>query len=207
MTPERIETTNIPPFFLEKAAEKASQIGEFSMGLRVLMLIQRASDGGHTNNSKLRSYISRNEEEWVRSFGKLLEEQSHYPDKALRIYQTLNRRDIEKGIRNFKGLQLDNDYADTEQCHWFYVDIKNRMVSCLMKPNAAASSYFLIDVDDKDPSRLKEVEDTLDLVTQRKLTYMTKNGFHIITNPYNPNIIQLPDYAECKKDAMMLLSY
>lgn len=210
---ERSEYKNIKEEFMDFAASLAefhrafAGTDGFTSGCRVLFLIQRARDGGHTNNSKLRAYITRNQEEWIIALAKLLQEKAEYPDLPLRIYQTLNARDIEKGIRHFKGAMLDADYYDTEQRQWFYLDVRNRIISALMKPQSKAQSYFLFDVDTKDGDSLWAFEISISLRTEIVHKYETKNGWHIITMPYNYTKMVLPPYVELKKDAMMLLAY
>ena len=202
---ERVEQQNMEEKHLIEAERIAEKVKGFTHGCRVLMLIQRHSDGGHTNNSKLRSYISRGHEEWVKSLAKLLQEKEQYPHLPLRIYQTLNERDIEKGIREFKHASLEADYYDDEQRQWFYLDVRNRIVSSLMKPSSAKTSYFLFDVDLEEVPRLLELG--LKELTEIVLTYKTKNGWHIITKPFNPNLVSLPENVELKKDSMMLLAF
>ena len=55
---ERSEYKNVDDIYVGEALDIAEQHEGFTDGCRVLFLIQRHSDGGHTNNSKLRSYIS-----------------------------------------------------------------------------------------------------------------------------------------------------
>jgi len=39
------------------------------------------------------------------------------------------------------------------------------------------------------------------------VNYPSKSGVHIITGPFNPNLVQRPKDIEFKKDAMMLLKF
>lgn len=204
---ERSEYKNIDQYHVAHADAIARAHPGFQDGCRVLFLIQRHSDGGHTNNSKLRAYISRNPEEWMIALAKLLQEKKEYPDLPLRIYQTLNARDIDKGIRHFKHAMLDADYYDNEMRQWFYLDVRNRIISALMKPPSRAESRFLFDVDTQEPSVLDTLRAELWKHTVIVHEYPSKNGVHIITEPFNPNLLSLPAQVECKKDAMMLLAY
>lgn len=204
---ERTEYKNIPEEFISAAKRIAEEHEAFTDGCRVLFLIQRHSDGGHTNNSKLRSYISRNHDEWLLACGKLLKEKADYPHLPLRIYQSLNARNIEKGIMHFKHAMLDADYYDQEQRQGFYLDVRNRIVSALMKPPSAAESFFLYDCDTKDEDILRPFRTEISLHTNIVHEYPSKSGVHIITGPFNPNLIKLPPQIEFKKDAMMLLAF
>jgi hypothetical protein len=204
----RKETVNIDSFYKDQAVQIAVRFPDFTEGCRVLFLIQRASDGGHTNNSKLRTYITRNNDEWIEALAKLLQEKEQYLEIPLRIYQTLNARNIEKGIRQYKMMQLEADYYDTDSRQWFYIDARNRIVSALMRPNVSETSMFIIDIDTKDGAVFQNVMLSLKEIGQEAVTYYdTKNGFHIITNPFNPALLKLPENCELKKDAMMLLAY
>jgi hypothetical protein len=206
---ERSEYKNIDQYNIALADSIARAHPGFQDGCRVLFLIQRHSDGGHTNNSKLRSYISRNADEWIVALAKLLQEKKEYPNLPLRIYQTLNARDIEKGIMHFKHMQLDADYFDDETRQWFYLDIRNRIISALMKEPSRATSYFLWDCDTQDHEQVDLLREQLEQHTKVVHTYPTKSGWHIITNPFNYTVIKLPQDGsiEFKKDAMMLLAY
>ena len=204
---ERSEYQNIEDIYVAEAHDIAEQHNDFTAGCRILFLIQRHSDGGHTNNSKLRAYISRNSEEWIVALSKLLHEKEQYPQLPLRIYQSLNSRDIEKGIMHFKHAMLDADYYDTESRIGFYLDVRNRIVSAIMKPPSAAQSYFLYDCDTQDESVLATLREELQRHTKIIHEYPSKSGRHIITEPFNPNLAKLPALIEFKKDAMMLLKY
>src|SRR3990167_2006161 len=204
---ERSEYKNIKEVYKAEAEDIAEQHNDFTDGCRVLFLIQRHSDGGHTNNSKLRAYITQNTEEWIVALGKLLHEKEQYPSIPLRIYQSLNERNIEKGIMHFKHMMLDADYYDTESRIGFYLDVRNRIVSALMKPPSAAQSYFLYDCDTQDEVLLAALREDLQQHTKIVHEYPSKSGRHIITEPFNPNLINLPAMIEYKKDAMMLLKF
>jgi hypothetical protein len=207
----RKETVNIDSFYKDQAVQIAVRFPDFTEGCRVLFLIQRASDGGHTNNSKLRTYITRNNDEWIEALAKLLQEKEQYLEIPLRIYQTLNARNIEKGIRQYKMMQLEADYYDTESRHWFYLDARNRIVSALMRPNVAETSLFLIDVDTQGDEIVANICNDLQYLPDGGSLYVdsyaTKNGTHIITKPFNPSLLKLPENCEMKKDAMMLLAF
>lgn len=204
---ERSEYENIPEEFVVAAKAIAEEHDAFTSGCRVLFLIQHHSDGGHTNNSKLRSYISRNQDEWLLACAKLLHEKAQFSHLPLRIYQSLNARNIEKGIMHFKHAMLDADYYDTAQRQGFYLDVRNRIVSALMKPPSAAESFFLYDCDTRDEVILDTLRQEILKYTNIVHEYSSKSGVHIITGPFNPNLAKLPALVELKKDAMMLLKF
>lgn len=172
----------------------------FKSGVRGIMLLHRNKDGSiETGNSQRKSFkkISRDADEWtqiVTSFRS--QQQCGNPD--YRIYASVNQRDITKAIHVFKQRQLDNDYGNMWEMHWFYIDIQNRFFSCLMNPQCRAENNFLIDCDTDEEYK----HAILQLPTEYILMdYPTRNGRHIITLPFNPNERTIP----VKKDEMMLI--
>lgn len=177
---------------------------KFSDGVRVIMLHQRNKEGGRNKGDRYAyKRISTNREE----FFKILEEMrklKEKSDKQLRIYSCVNRRDIEKGILNFKKRQLEADYYDEVGRNNFYIDIENRFISSLMKPNARAETLFLLDIDNKEQERMARTiiqKENIGVVAE----YQTKNGKHIITKPFNPKL--MPSDIEIKKDGMLLIDF
>ena len=129
----------------------------------------------------------------------------------MRIYSCVNKRNLEKTIREFKHRQLDADYYDTVSRYGFYLDVKNQWVSSLMKHNSRAETKFLIDIDnietDKENIDISIIENHLkEIKAEVILKYPTKNGIHIITEPFNPNLFN-NEFGEIKKDALLLLDY
>lgn len=126
-----------------------------------------------------------------------------------RVYATVDARNWNKAIRSFKQRQLDADYAGDSNRLGFYRDIKNRVVSCLQQPTARASSLFLFDCDSPFEWGLLHRE----LLTCVGLgaildTYETKNGGHIITQPFEyPKLLDPRFHEMLKKNAMMLWAY
>lgn len=182
---------------------------QFKEGLRMIMLTKRSKDGGRNNPDRVaKRKISRNETEFdsiVDEFKKEMETSS----EPLRIYSSVNSRDIKKAIRLFKQRQLDADYYDEDSKNNFYFDIKNRWISCFMNPSCRAETKFLIDIDD-----VESVADTIiyakrllgELGVKILASYTTKNGAHIITEPFNPSLWDT-DLGEIKKDGLILIAY
>jgi len=182
-------------------------IEKFSDGIRMLMLRHRSKEGGSSNDKKSVRKISRNKEE----FFKILEEFRKIKNESqepLRIYSCVNCRNIEKAIMNLKRKQLEADFYDKDSRDNFYFDIKNRWISSLMKPNARKETFFLIDVDNLIGSGNTEIldEHLKDIGAEVVAKYPTKNGIHIITKPFNPNLFN-SEFGEIKKDALLLLDY
>lgn len=176
--------------------------GAFAGGVRCLFLIHRNKEGGETNNTKVKKYVTKNPKEFFEKVGIMLEMKR---DSGLpyRIYSCVNARNMEKAIRQFKYEQLEADYYDEEQRHNFYFDIQNRWIGCLMQPKQKGESLFMFDVDNVDNSEALKALSGVDIVK----AYRTKNGWHIVTTPFNHTLITLPKDTELKTDSLLLLAY
>lgn len=183
---------------------------DFTDGVRVLFLLQRSKEGGETNNTKVRKIVTTNQEEYAEALCGLLAMQyeARLDGKKLRIYASVNKRDINKAIREFKYRQLDADYYDPESRDSFYYDIKNRFISTLMAPKARAETQFLIDIDNQTPETLREVCKVIDTLGASIIKrYDTKSGVHLITTPFNPKELEGIEDVSVNKDGLLLLSF
>lgn len=200
------------PIAIEEELEKKCQVifdefRHYTDGFRVLFLIHRNKEGGETNNTKVMKIITRNSKEYMEAL-KALVRTKEESDIPYRIYASVNKRDISKAIRQFKYEQLDADYYDQEQKENFYLDIKNRWIGCMMQPAQRASSLFLFDVDDPEKkdicgATLQAIGDKAEILK----VYPTKNGWHIITKPFNHTTVKLPEGCSIQKDSLLLLAY
>lgn len=181
---------------------------QFTDGYRVLFLIHRSKEGGKSaNNDHVRKIVTRNPEEWQEAVLELSNDKyrAKLEGKTMRIYATVNKRNVEKAVRTFKYAQLDADYYGEAERLGFYHDIKNRWISALMQPANRSSSNFLLDCDEGHD--IEEVVRQLQTASvQPVLTYSTKHGRHIITPPFNPALLKVP-HVEINKDGLLLLSY
>lgn len=191
----------------EDALREAKSIAEdfigFTDGVRVLQLILRKADGGGTNNTKLKSVITTNTKEFIDCLARLIEERS-FMDSDLRIYSCVNDRNFNKAIRHFKHVQLDADYGSDEMLESFYYNIHNKFVSALMQPSNKNTSYFLFDLDQIDNNEVLEKLAYLNIDIIKM--YKSKQGWHIITKPFNPTLFESKN-CSIHKDAMLLLKY
>ena len=171
---------------------------EYKQGIRILMLTLRSKDGGKVTKPDriARKLISRNEEEFDKHLNSLIK----IAKENERIYVTLDARDMNKAIRKFKEDQLQADYYDIDSRNSFYVDIYNRWISALQSPSSRVGTLFMVDVDyDKDDiTKIKEEIKKNNLVVV--YDYKTKNGEHIILEPFNPSLVSF----KCIKNQMML---
>lgn len=180
---------------------------EFKEGVRILMRCKRNKDGqgssGGDRSSK--KIITSSPQEYDEALQSLIEG----TQGGERIYATVDKRSWPKAIRGFKQKQLDNDYASDDTRHSFYKDVSNRMVSCLQGPTARLSSLFLFDCDEPQQydSLVKELLSAVG-VSGIIHTYQTKNGFHIITKPFEyPKLLDAKWHPLIQKNAMMLIAF
>ena len=174
----------------------------FFDGMRVLMLMQRNKDGGashHPDRKAIRIITT-----GIDDFKKQLEFLIGSIEEGQRIYMTVNDRDMNKAIRKFKEMMLATDYDEVDVRDKFYLDIKNRFLSALMKPSSRKSSYFLIDIDTEE-----EFSYFVSFLSSNEIEIFervpTPSGEHFITSPFNPNLVD-EKHRDCiKKDAMVLL--
>lgn len=185
----------------------------FMYGVRMIMLTHRSKEGGKMNQPDRVAVrrISKNQDEFMEIFNEFTKMKDSDP-RPLRIYSSVNPRNVEKAIMHFKHKQLDADYYDEESRHGFYYDIKNRWISALMQRSCKAGSQFLIDIDEED--NLEEAMSLLKKITLEKgfgscfeegiYTYPTKHGFHIVTPPFNPQWMQ---GYKINPDGLLLLDW
>lgn len=184
----------------------AESFSPFIGGFRVLFLIQRNKEGGLTNNTHVKKVIVNGEKEYIDALYSLLLEKDN-SDVPLRIYASVNERNFDKAIRQFKFEQLEADYYATDHRNSFYLDTRNRFVGCLMNPSAAMDKKFILDIDSQDEMTvaLHDIAHA-DLNDNIIVQYKTKNGWHIVMKPFNP--AKLPNLlTKINKDGLLLLNY
>lgn len=168
---------------------------DFTDGIRVLFLIYRTKEkqikivrGDDTNIGKhhqhLRMTVFNGKAELKDAIVSYLDELVRSP-LTLRLQLAVNPRDLKKAVREFKRQQLEADYYDEASHAKFYLCVKDRFVSSLMKPSSRASTRFIIDCDSEEETvaALKFLgTNSIDIVKQ----YRTKSGgTHIVTPPFN----------------------
>jgi len=189
----------------EKANNIFEEFSNFMNGTRVFFRIHRNKEGGkwsESNDHASKKTITNSDDEARNALCTLITEIDS-SDKPYRLQLSVNSRNIDKAIREFKRRQLDSDYYDYVSRHSFYLKIKNNFISCLMNPSSAGTSYFLFDCDTQ-----KEYDLTMNLLQKEKVAilkdYSTKNGRHIITEPHNPAHTSTQT-VHVNKDGLLLL--
>lgn len=197
---EGVPYTPTKPIEIYKAGDK----NWYKKGIRILMLIHRQKDGG-TNRKDRGSVrrVSRNEKEFDKYYEELVK-QKGLSQLPLRIYCSVNARDYKRAIRMYKIQQVEIEGQGEEAQTRFYIQSENQFFSCLAKPPCAKTKWFMIDLDTHDPDEVEKTLNKLTPHTQILDMRTTPNGFHIITEPFNP---ALAEGLDIKKDAMLLLDW
>lgn len=172
----------------------------FTDGFRGVMLIKRNKDGEDGNaQRKAVKRITSSTGVWRKAICELQDKQKS-THEGYRIYASVNERSMSKAIHEFERRQLEARYGNLYEYNMFYTDIQNRFFSCLMNPNSREQNSFLIDCDSPEEYEFAKLQlrDTGLILWD----YATKNGRHLITNPFNPN-----DFGNMaiKKDDLMYI--
>jgi len=182
---------------------------KFAEGVRILMLTTRSKEGGRTNNPDRqktnKKYVTRNKDEYYEKLDELICKMT--PQQ--RIYSTVDDRNLDRAEREFKFRLLESDYYDDESRHSFYIDVWNRWISCLQSPPARNSQHFLFDIDndgDNDNVDVNTLFGVLNSLGVNPYVYETKNGHHVVCDPFNPKLINAMN-AKPQKNAMLLVAY
>jgi hypothetical protein len=175
-----------------------------------MFLMHRNKDGGHNKEHKrIFGYgVYYDHDGFVALLRTLLVLQRLYSEKVpTRIYISVNRRDISKAARTLHTTLVDAIYAGEENRMHVYRGILKNSRSTLMQPYCRAETMFLIDVDntegvDVHGNALKWfAENGVEIIHQRP----TKNGWHVLTKPFNPTTYP-SNAGEIKKDGLLNLS-
>jgi len=185
---------------MNEADKIMTQFEGFTDGVRFLMLTHRSKDGGKNRDRKQTfKKFSKNEKEFKEILIEYLEimSKSKIP---YRIYSSVNKRNVKKAMREFKRQQLDADYDENPDN--FYFDVKNRWISSAMRPSSREDTNFIIDIDEGED--VEKCIRKLAHITRNYIKYETKNGWHIIVQPFDPRLME---GWEIKKDGLLLLKY
>lgn len=188
----------------------------FTSGIRVLFLIYRTKEkeidkvrGDDTNvgrhHQHIRCTVVNGPEELKSALVGYLDEQLT-STLSLRVQLAVNERNIEKGIREFKRQQLEADYYDPDSRAAFYLRVKDRFVSAIMKPASRKTSWFLIDCDSTEEHSeilVKLAELKVGILKQ----YATKNGWHVVTEPFNRRLLGDEHQDKVHPDGLLLLTW
>jgi hypothetical protein len=174
---------------------------KFKQGIRIVMKVLRGKDGGLAKpDHHAKKIITKNELEWQLAVDELIVQAE--PNE--RIYASCDARNFDKAVHELKRRQLDADLYAEAMKQDFYIDIKNRFISCLASPKSRQNKLFLIDCDTED-EYLQAFSSPL-VVDNLIHQYTTKNGIHMITEPFNPTKVNLPK-GKIQQNALILVGY
>ena len=193
----------------EIVESKCEDFAQFSDGTRMLILLTRKKDGGHAKEERrvLESKVTTSEDQFERALTELVVlKEVLYPNA--RIYLSVNKRNMNKVIRSIHTDLLNCLYGSVEETALTWKKLLRGQRHWVMKPQNKAESLFIIDVDDIDGSdvsgdAIKKLSE-LDVEIIKK--YRTKNGWHIVTDPFNPALWP-EELGEIKKDSLILVHY
>jgi hypothetical protein len=179
----------------------------FKDGVRVLLLMLRAKDGGSakTDRKAVKKVVTQSPAEFDEALSEL---RSRWQSDE-RIYSTINERSLSKAQRLFNFRLLEANYFAPADRDSFYLDLENRWVSCLKDGKASTESLFLFDFDNDLLDKSKLFADFHIPTSHYEVldTYATRNGHHVITTPFNPDVIPAAVRAIRMQNALMLWSY
>lgn len=132
---------------------------------------------------------------------------------TFRIYFTPNARDTMSALHTFDKKITDfheNIYNGHEETKKKIRRMDKIWKSTIEKDKNKAESYFIIDIDTTEKDIFEkgksEIQELTDIIHTRK----SPNGYHILTEPFNPNKFDetdLSEFGELKKDSLMFIGY
>ena len=173
---------------------------EWYTGTRVLLLKGRNKDGVAEKRSIQR--ISHNSEQFYLALVELY----NLSREGERIYASASTRSMSKAIRKFKERVLESDYNPEPQK--FFQDLDNKWVSCLMSPEVQQDKIWLFDCDSEDELDIARLG--LSKHYDRPMApyeYATKNGTHILVQPFNRSPLDDAVKSLIQVNPLMLWGY
>ena len=157
---------------------------DYADSLDVYMALSRTKDG---QKAKCLRVVAKNPEVDL----KFLELRAGLLGGKWRIHKTVNKRDTEKARK-----WLLKKLIDFPEGRGF---IDSLWRTALLQPeNVCGQKNFLLDIDTKDPEKLKQVKILVGENTIEEKE--TENGWHFITKPFDTREVCKLDYVELIRD-------
>lgn len=127
------------------------------------------------------------------------------------IYISINPRNCIKAM--FKLKQNLNNWSleliNGVDCNRRLQRLDLEWMSCLMSPICKSGrGKWLVDFDSKEEDKLKMFKSNLELNKSKVyLESETRNGYHLIVEPFNRSKFPVEDYYEFKVDALCFVEY
>jgi len=179
----------------------------------VLLAISRKKENNCTNTQeKVFREVVKRPEEIEHKYNRLKNSVLAYRDadgskRNFYIYVCVNARDTRKAFFHLQKQMIGMSEELSKG-----VDVSNNLnrlnrywLSTLMKPmSRAGRGKFLVDIDVKDDRKDHVVADIIKC-TKIILEQETKNGYHLIVEPYNRELGSSFSFAEVKTDALLFV--
>lgn len=190
------------------------ELGDFATGPRGLFLLNRTKDGGASSEEKrlvrFEFYIT--EKHFRNALTEMLIIQATLQPHA-RIYLSVNPRDIFKAVRSLETRFLESHYDPDDKRLDIYVKLLRSTRTAIMQPQNKSDTFFLFDVDNQ-VDEFGNKQDMRDVALKHLaaiganiiLLKPTKNGWHIVTSPFNPALWD-SSIGELKKDALLCIAW
>lgn len=186
----------------------------FKTGARLLQRTARNKDKAIRRPDKIR--VSYSEAEYDKTLHEMLDDLR----AGERIYASVDERDVLAARRKFNSDLSFANFSESEEHRLaFYRNLNARWNASLGAKASAKTKLFLFDVDSDDESVLSLILATLDIIARDYLTtdattreldvysYPTKNGFHVVSNPFNPNLLEESMRDMLHTNALMLVAH
>lgn len=192
-----------------RVKEIADVFGPFMRGTRVLLLLQRKKEGGNTREDRRRhvGFAATDEKEIMERIRQLVTLQM-MSKEPLRVYMSVNPRDIRKANYEFRRRLLQDECDGMVEVHGKVM--QDRWISALMATNAdkgVQDKYFILDVDDTGDDVMGKVLRRMDeLGVVEQMRYRTKNGWHVVVDPFRRDLWDVEGVG-VQVDGLLLLSF
>lgn len=201
---KRLDRQKLPPTLKELKDEADNIMDEFVGfvgGLRCIMCIRRAKDG---KKKVFKKQLVQGSEQYRDALVAALALKEENP--GMRIYASVNERDPKKAIREFRR-RVEEQLYDPDPMQ-FYSNLRQQFLSSAQIKSSRTGKTFLWDVD--SPATISDFHDFYAGYTDAPeiyRQYATKNGWHVLTPPFNYAERSLPENISLDMDSMLLLSY
>jgi len=181
----------------------------------IMILLPRKKENlDQTERQKLKKrsrYIVSNMDEVKFALEEFERYANMYPELIFRIYVSVNRRSLMKGMLNFqkKLLDFNKDLMNRNDQVWTSIaKLGSEFKSVIAQKEAKFDKNWMFDVDiaNDTPEGIESVNafmKHLDEITEVLYFGKSKSGFAIVIKPCNPSLIQPWVGVELKKDAYL----
>jgi len=184
--------------------------------VHVLIALARSKNNpGLTANSQVMlRKICRNMNDYITKLEEL-KLQCENRDLNFYLYVSVNPRDVTKAYKHFKKEMIGRENAalfnDNDEFYHYAKRIDQKWYTSLMKPQSKGTKRFLIDIDEVNEYVVDFVRDQLKYMRHPngyvpKIHYVktTRNGYHMVTDPFNPQLLNVQKFdISIKKDGLL----